>query len=74
VPEPSGSRIAKTAQHDVRKRTVLLIGAEALPFAKTGGLADVLGAPVDLAVLRHQLVAGGGGAKAIGAIAQGTTE
>jgi starch synthase len=28
----------------VRKRTALLIGSEALPFAKTGGLADVLGA------------------------------
>jgi starch synthase len=28
----------------VRKRTVLLVGSEALPFSKTGGLADVLGA------------------------------
>jgi starch synthase len=35
---------AKTAPRDVRKRTVLLIGSEALPFAKTGGLADVLAA------------------------------
>jgi starch synthase len=35
---------AKTARQDVRKRTVLLIGSEALPFAKTGGLADVLAA------------------------------
>jgi starch synthase len=31
-------------RQSVRKRTVLLIGSEALPFAKTGGLADVLGA------------------------------
>lgn len=28
----------------VRNRTVVLIGSEALPFSKTGGLADVLGA------------------------------
>src|SRR3989442_3835745 len=26
------------------RRSVLIIGSEALPFAKTGGLADVLGA------------------------------
>ncbi len=32
------------------KRSVLIIGSEALPFAKTGGLADVLGAlPASLA-------------------------
>jgi starch synthase len=35
---------AKTAPQGVRKRTVLLIGSEALPFAKTGGLADVMAA------------------------------
>src|ERR1700687_4545410 len=35
---------AKTAPQGVRKRTVLLIGSEALPFAKTGGLADVMSA------------------------------
>ena len=29
---------------DRRERSVLIIGSEALPFAKTGGLADVLGA------------------------------
>ena len=28
----------------IRKRSVLMLGSEALPFAKTGGLADVLGA------------------------------
>src|SRR5262245_55660157 len=34
-------------------RRVLIIGSEALPFAKTGGLADVLGAlPAALARLR----------------------
>ena len=27
-----------------RKKSALLIGSEAVPFAKTGGLADVLGA------------------------------
>src|SRR5262245_15425247 len=27
-----------------RRRSVLIIGSEALPFSKTGGLADVLGA------------------------------
>src|SRR3984893_12055209 len=35
---------AKTGPQGVRKRTALLIGSEALPFAKTGGLADVLAA------------------------------
>src|ERR1700687_587190 len=34
------------------RRSVLIIGSEAVPFAKTGGLADVLGAlPVALARL-----------------------
>src|SRR6266851_5699362 len=35
---------AKTAPQGVRERTVLFIGSEALPFAKTGGLADVMAA------------------------------
>src|SRR3954470_14659537 len=30
--------------HTSTRRSVLLIGSEAQPFAKTGGLADVLGA------------------------------
>src|SRR5881397_1939106 len=29
---------------DAPRRSVLMIGSEALPFSKTGGLADVLGA------------------------------
>ena len=34
------------------RRSVLIIGSEAVPFAKTGGLADVLGAlPAALARL-----------------------
>ena len=28
----------------MKKRSVLIVGAEAAPFAKTGGLADVIGA------------------------------
>ena len=37
--------VKKTAsQADSPRRSVLLIGSEARPFAKTGGLADVLGA------------------------------
>jgi starch synthase len=39
-----------------RVRSVLIIGSEALPFAKTGGLADVLGAlPAALARLGWQV-------------------
>jgi starch synthase len=39
-----------------RSRSVLIIGSEALPFAKTGGLADVLGAlPLALARLGWQV-------------------
>jgi starch synthase len=39
-----------------RERSVLIIGSEAVPFAKTGGLADVLGAlPVALARLDWQV-------------------
>jgi starch synthase len=35
-----------------RKRSALIIGSEAVPFSKTGGLADVLGAlPTPLARL-----------------------
>src|SRR5881296_3304034 len=34
------------------RRSVLLIGSEAVPFAKTGGLADVLGA-LPPALARH---------------------
>src|ERR671913_329787 len=38
------------------KRSVLIIGSEALPFSKTGGLADVLGAlPLALGKLGHQV-------------------
>lgn len=38
--------------NSVKRRSVLIIGSEALPFAKTGGLADVLGAlPAALARL-----------------------
>jgi starch synthase len=41
---------------DRRARSVLIIGSEALPFAKTGGLADVLGAlPPALARLGWQV-------------------
>ena len=29
---------------DIPRRSVLMIGSEAVPFSKTGGLADVLGA------------------------------
>jgi starch synthase len=40
------------AQRPRKKRSVLIIGSEALPFSKTGGLADVLGAlPPSLARL-----------------------
>lgn len=45
-PAPSTAHDAhapRTPQHPA-PRTVLVIGSEALPFAKTGGLADVLGA------------------------------
>jgi starch synthase len=35
---------ASPGTRDRRARSVLIIGSEALPFAKTGGLADVLGA------------------------------
>jgi len=35
---------ASRGDGDPRARSVLIIGSEALPFAKTGGLADVLGA------------------------------
>src|SRR5262245_7937955 len=50
-------------------RRVLIIGSEALPFAKTGGLADVLGAlpaalarlgwDVTVAIPKYRGVAGG---------------
>jgi starch synthase len=52
MPDAHGSMNAKPLAPGVRKRTALLIGAEALPFAKTGGLADVLAAlPAALARL-----------------------
>src|SRR4051794_36465551 len=36
--------------------SILMVGSEALPFAKTGGLADVLGAlPLALARLGHRV-------------------
>ena len=37
-------RVAKAAKAARARQSVLLIGSEARPFAKTGGLADVLGA------------------------------
>src|SRR6188768_1850802 len=44
----SSSPTAETERSDAREmpgaRSVLMIGSEALPFSKTGGLADVLGA------------------------------
>jgi starch synthase len=57
------------ARRRARKKSVLLIGSEALPFSKSGGLADVLGAlppalarlgwDVTLAVPRYRGVAEG---------------
>jgi starch synthase len=45
-------RTRSTAAPATRQRDVLIIGSEAAPFAKTGGLADVLGAfPLALARL-----------------------
>ena len=36
--------------------SILMVGSEALPFSKTGGLADVLGAlPVALGKLGHRV-------------------
>ena len=47
---------ASPGNGDPRARSVLIIGSEALPFAKTGGLADVLGAlPPALARLGWQV-------------------
>jgi starch synthase len=47
---------ASPGDGDRRARSVLIIGSEALPFAKTGGLADVLGAlPRALARLGWQV-------------------
>src|SRR5262245_3712153 len=44
--------MAKRASRDANPRRVLMLGSEALPFSKTGGLADVLGAlPLALARL-----------------------
>ena len=36
--------VTQTDPTDRPRRSVLIIGSEALPFSKTGGLADVLGA------------------------------
>src|SRR5580765_7792067 len=48
--------MARLAPHSPAQRSVLMIGSEALPFSKTGGLADVLGAlPVALARLGWQV-------------------
>ena len=45
-------KTAPASKAQPAKRSVLIIGSEALPFAKTGGLADVLGAlPAALARL-----------------------
>ena len=44
-----------TATGKVRRVNILLATSEAVPFAKTGGLADVCGAlPIELARLGHQ--------------------
>src|SRR5699024_10749587 len=41
---PASGRAARSAPSAPPARSVLFIGSEALPFSKTGGLADVLGA------------------------------
>jgi starch synthase len=47
-PRPKASRAARPATRTnpppATRRSVLIVGSEAQPFAKTGGLADVLGA------------------------------
>ena len=42
--EAGSAQEARTAVRNQARRSVLLLGSEARPFAKTGGLADVLGA------------------------------
>src|SRR6266540_1865739 len=47
MPPPKRSRRmnpASAPEAVARQRRVLFVGSEAMPFAKTGGLADVLGA------------------------------
>src|SRR3954463_3715600 len=42
--------------HRTMALSILMVGSEALPFSKTGGLADVLGAlPLALARLGHRV-------------------
>src|SRR5262245_57742628 len=43
-PKNAASPAAPTFALPPERRRVLMLGSEALPFAKTGGLADVLGA------------------------------
>src|SRR5215468_7456659 len=44
APGTSNPVITASSTDPGPKRSVLMIGSEALPFSKTGGLADVLGA------------------------------
>src|SRR5438045_2856330 len=49
-PRPKPPKRARPRRQPAEQRRVLIIGSEARPFAKTGGLADVLGAlPLALA-------------------------
>src|SRR5262245_6466585 len=52
VQSHSAEGITDVNERSLSDRNVLLIGSEAVPFAKTGGLADVLGTlPVELSKL-----------------------
>ena len=44
TPTPAHEPRAASPEDHAPRRSVLMIGSEALPFSKTGGLADVLGA------------------------------